>query len=139
MLYRIQTLYLFISTFIHFISISIFYNIDIVDIGIVKKEFILEKSIIILLFTCVVITILSICLFRKKKWQIIINKINIFINIVIIFTNIFIYLYLINSFSSEIKIIFFLLLCFLNVILYITANKYIVKDIKIIDSINRIR
>ncbi|WP_185869714.1 DUF4293 family protein [Blattabacterium cuenoti] len=131
MIYRIQTLYLLLSVFIYSIIIY-FYLYPVYSIKEIKKYFFLEKIILIL---CIVLCFFSFILFKKRKWQIYINKIHIILCNTNFILNIFIFYHII-----EYK--FIILLCSCNIIityfLYI-SNKAIKKDIELINSIYRIR
>ncbi|WP_238784204.1 DUF4293 family protein [Blattabacterium cuenoti] len=82
---------------------------------------------------CLFLSILSFSLFKKKKIQIFLNKINILANTIHVLFLIF------SCFQLKlISTIMFILLFFSIYFLYM-ANKAIRKDIELIDSINRIR
>ncbi|WP_185876935.1 DUF4293 family protein [Blattabacterium cuenoti] len=131
MLYRIQTLYLFISVLIYSIYLYYFHFTTINTIN---------YSIIFVILS-LILSILSLLFFKKKKIQIFINKINLLvtnINLILIFYQLFFQL---NQFNSIQKKPFFILLfiCICNILVLYTANKKIKEDIMLIDSINRIR
>ncbi|WP_185871746.1 DUF4293 family protein [Blattabacterium cuenoti] len=123
MLYRIQTLYLLISIFIYSVLIYFF-------------NFYLKKTNLICLITivciCLFLSILSFFLFKKRKFQIFINKINILSNII------YILILFYTQLNKYLLIIFFFFILLCIYILYLT-NKAIKGDIELIDSINRIR
>ncbi len=136
MLYRIQTLYLLLSI--------LFYSTSLYSLYLVNNKipvfFISIEIIKNFIITCIILSIISIVLFKKRKIQIIINDINIFFNTI----NFIIILFFLESnaynvfFFNKKNIIFIFSLFFCDFILYL-SNQYIKKDIKIIDSINRIR
>ncbi|WP_394798440.1 DUF4293 family protein [Blattabacterium cuenoti] len=90
--------------------------------------------------SCLILSILSVFLFKKRKTQIVLNDINIFLNIVNYFTMLFFLDFQsYNEYYLELRVLFFLLLSFFcNILLYM-ANHAIKKDMNIIDSVNRIR
>ncbi|XOD66982.1 MAG: DUF4293 family protein [Flavobacteriales bacterium Tduv] len=138
MLYRIQTIYLLIVTFISGLSSRYspfwyFYSnihYDLHDHG---------DQIIVLFFTLITaFSFFNIFLFKKRDWQIHINRLNIVVNTVLL-TLIFyrictspeIYHYLYMVINGLIPISSILLLDF--------SNKSIRKDSSLIKSMNRIR
>nr|WP_185867248.1 DUF4293 family protein [Blattabacterium cuenoti] len=126
MLYRIQTLYLLISIFIY--SVFIYFLSDFLYFNLYLK-----KIVFIFMIPCLFLSILSFSLFKKKKIQIFLNKINILANTIHVLFLIF------SCFQLKlISTIMFILLFFSIYFLYM-ANKAIRKDIELIDSINRIR
>ncbi|WP_185865109.1 DUF4293 family protein [Blattabacterium cuenoti] len=136
MLYRIQTLYLLISFFIYSISLNLLINQNNI------KYYIIFKNIsTIFIIICTILSIVSIFLFKYRKIQIIINKLNIILNII----NFFLFLLFLDNisynnffFSAKMEFFFMLLSLSCNILLYI-ANIAITRDIEIVDSINRIR
>ncbi|WP_341662725.1 DUF4293 family protein [Blattabacterium cuenoti] len=134
MLYRIQTLYLLISIFIYSILIYFlcFLNKNLMDF--LGCNFFFKKFFLIFLIICLFLSILSFFFFYKKKIQIFLNKVNILINTIhegILFfscSNKW------NKYTFIMFLFFILCICFL----YLT-NRAIKKDIKLINSINRIR
>ncbi|WP_185869145.1 DUF4293 family protein [Blattabacterium cuenoti] len=123
MLYRIQTLYLFISIFIYSVYLYYFLIIFTYNFFFLRKIFVL---------ICLILSILSILSFKRKKLQIFMNKTNILVTGISLIT--FFYP------SCKIKIsVFFVFLCLCNIFFLWMANKGIKKDIKLIDSMNRIR
>ncbi|QIK16855.1 DUF4293 domain-containing protein [Blattabacterium sp. DPU] len=133
MLYRIQTLYSLISIFIYSVFIYFLLNHEnITDFFYLNLY--LKKIILFIIIICLFISILSFLLFNRNKLQIFCNKINILTNTSYVIILFFSYTQL-NKYTTLIMFLFFILcIC----ILYLT-NKAIKKDIKLIDSINRIR
>ncbi|ACY40524.1 hypothetical protein BLBBGE_519 [Blattabacterium sp. (Blattella germanica) str. Bge] len=130
MLYRIQTLYLFISILIYSISLYYFRFIFLTS-----NFFSLKKTIFIFLIIGFILSLLSLLFFKKKKLQIFMNK----TNILAISTNLILFLYQFNqSILKEISL-FFVSLCFCSMCVLYMANKAIKKDIELIDSMSRIR
>ncbi|WP_185856226.1 DUF4293 family protein [Blattabacterium cuenoti] len=137
MLYRIQTIYLVISIFISSLSFyfyPVFQN---------KKEikypfFVFDKAIFIFLIVCIALSICSFLSFQKRKLQILFNCINILLNSIIFIVILFVSFYQSNkSFLFLRKMNLFL--TFLSIWIFYFSNKYIKKDIELINSINRIR
>ncbi|WP_185854909.1 DUF4293 family protein [Blattabacterium cuenoti] len=135
MFYRIQTFYLFISILVSSISLH-FYPYSKKNIKL--SFFLLDRFILIVIITCLILSILSFLFFQKKKLQIFINGLNILLN-----STTFI-LILLFSYSQSNK--YFLLsritnlfLTFLSICFLYLSNKKIKKDIKLIHSMNRIR
>ncbi|WP_341660818.1 DUF4293 family protein [Blattabacterium cuenoti] len=133
MLYRIQTLYLLISIFIYSILIYFlcFLNKNIMDFF--ECHFFFKKTILIFLIICLFLSILSFFFFHQKKLQIFFNKINILTNTIhegILFFSCSKW----NKYTLIMFLFFILCICFL----YLT-NRAIKKDIKLINSIKRIR
>ncbi|WP_185858624.1 DUF4293 family protein [Blattabacterium cuenoti] len=124
MLYRKQTLYSLISIFIYSFSLYFYPHI-----------FIHSKKIVFIIL-CLILSFLSFFSFKNRKYQILMNKINIFLNsthfILIIF---FSY----KQFIKEFLFLFIVLSCFCNTWILFLANKAIKKDLEFIQSINRIR
>ncbi|WP_185849331.1 DUF4293 family protein [Blattabacterium cuenoti] len=138
MLYRIQTLYLFISIFIYFVFIYFLYPLNInFNQNLIDFFYLylcLKKIIRMILIICLSLSIFSFFLFKKKKLQIFINKINILFNtihvLILFFSD-----YQLNKYEFS-SIITLLSLC---ICVLCMSNIAIKKDIKLIDSINRIR
>ncbi|AFJ90571.1 DUF4293 family protein [Blattabacterium sp. (Blaberus giganteus)] len=136
MLYRIQTLYLFISIFIYSVFIYFLYSFNINKKNLAYFFYLnsyFKNIIIIFIIICLFLSILSFLFFKKKKLQIYLNKINILVNILVLIL-FFSYSYYHTLYS--IIILFPMILCIY--ILWI-SNIAIKKDIELIDSINRIR
>ncbi|WP_185863903.1 DUF4293 family protein [Blattabacterium cuenoti] len=133
MLYRIQTLYLLISIFIYSLLIYFlcFFNKNLMDF--LECNFLKKKFFLIFLIICLFLSILSFFFFHQKKIQIFLNKINILTNTIyegILFFSCSKW----NKYTFIMFLFFILCICFL----YLT-NRAIKKDIKLINSINRIR
>lgn len=134
MLYRIQSLYIIFTIFLY--SISIYLNVD-GKMKITKSFFLKENISSIFIFICLLFSFISFFLFKNRKIQIKINNINIIIDII----NFFIKIYFSLKMEEEIKKKTIILLIILLVCLFFLykINKFIREDIKIIDSMNRIR
>ncbi|WP_185860821.1 DUF4293 family protein [Blattabacterium cuenoti] len=133
MLYRIQTLYLLTYIFIYsvFIYFLCCFHKNITDFFYFNLYF--KKIIIIFVIICLFLSILSFFIFKKKKWKIFLNKINILANAIYSLI-LFFSCSKFNKYTFIIFLFFILCIC----ILYMT-NRAIKKDIELIDSINRIR
>ncbi|WP_185868588.1 DUF4293 family protein [Blattabacterium cuenoti] len=132
MIYRIQTLYLFASILIYSIILFFLYKIDLWNPII--------EILLIIVSVCTILSFLSICCFKKQKVQISLNKTNILLNISMNILLMSIYLYNYNYlFFFTKKILLFLFLCICNILLFHKSNKYINEDIKMINSMDRIR
>ncbi|WP_185866118.1 DUF4293 family protein [Blattabacterium cuenoti] len=125
MLYRIQTLYLFISVLIY--SVFLYYFFPFL--------FSFKRTIFVFLIICLIISILSLLSFKKKKFQILMNQINIIINSI----HLILFFYQSNQLLKRKMALFFVLLCFCSICILYMANKAIRKDIELIDSMSRIR
>ncbi len=125
MLYRIQTLYLFISILIY--SVFLYYFCSIFF-----KE---KKMIFVFLIICFILSVSSLLFFKKKKLQIFMNKINMLANSVYLI----LFFYQSNILLKREMSLFFVLLCFCSIWILYMANKAIKKDIELIDSMSRIR
>ncbi|AER40554.1 MAG: DUF4293 family protein [Flavobacteriales bacterium] len=127
MFYRIQTFYLFLSVLISSISLYYYPNTQI-------HPFFLDKIFFTFIIICLILSILSILLFKKKSIQIFCNYLNIIINSTTFLSIIFISCYQ-NKLLRKTNL--FLLL---SMILFLSlSNKAIKKDLELIHSINRIR
>jgi|GEM_PF-6743962 hypothetical protein len=131
MLYRIQTLYLLISIFIYSIIIYFSFNL-IIDFF----YFNLKKTIQLFIITCLFLSTLSFFLFKKKKLQIFLNKINILVNII---HGLKLTLFFSCGQLNQTTLILLLITFCTCILLCISANIAIKKDIELISSINRIR
>ncbi|WP_185877979.1 DUF4293 family protein [Blattabacterium cuenoti] len=135
MLYRIQSLYLSISILFYSFSISFLLNNRIIRYNRLQA---LSMSLTIL---CIILSLSSIILFKKRKIQLILNNINIILNtvsflIILFFLDSEFYSYFFDAKKINFSLILFLFSS--NILLYIT-NRTLKKEMKIIDSINRIR
>ncbi|WP_341657781.1 DUF4293 family protein [Blattabacterium cuenoti] len=133
MLYRIQTLYLLLSIFIYSILIYFLCSLNKNLMDFLECHFFFKKTILIFLIICLFLSILSFFFFYQKKLQIFFNKINILTNT--IYEGI---LFFSCSKWNKYTLIIFLFFILCIYLLYLT-NKAIKKDIKLINSINRIR
>ncbi|WP_185883023.1 DUF4293 family protein [Blattabacterium cuenoti] len=132
---KIQTLYLIISIIIDIVSLYILYPVE-------KKYFFSLQSNIFFISLCLLLSISYFFFFHKKKIQILLNKINILVNISISIIKVFYFFYDDKYFHNILikkKWIFLLILFIFNSIVLNIANKSIKTDLKIIDSMNRIR
>ncbi|ACX83751.1 conserved hypothetical protein [Blattabacterium sp. (Periplaneta americana) str. BPLAN] len=138
MFYRIQTFYLFISILVSSISLHFYPFYPYSKKNIKPSFFLLDRFILIVIITCLILSILSFLFFQKKKLQIFINGLNIFLN-----STTFILILIFSCFQSN---KYFLLsrktnlfLTFLSICFLYLSSKKIKKDIKLIHSMNRIR
>ncbi|WP_185882000.1 DUF4293 family protein [Blattabacterium cuenoti] len=135
MFYRIQTFYLFISILVSSISLH-FYSYS--KKYIKHSFFLLDRFILIVMITCLILSILSFLFFQKKKLQIFFNSINILFN-----STTFILILICSCFQSN-KYFFIsrktnLFLTFLSICFLYLSSKAIKNDIKLIHSMDRIR
>ncbi|MEN8125107.1 MAG: DUF4293 domain-containing protein [Bacteroidota bacterium] len=144
MIQRIQSLYLLLAALVSGGLIFIFYlwtnqsGNDIYAINIISEEDLLLKSTGILFILSSILSIISIFLYKNRKIQIVINRLNIVLNFFLL--GIIVYLLLtlsgetvvskkgIGSFIPLIAILFLVL-----------ANKAIIKDEKLVKSVDRLR
>ncbi|WP_185873396.1 DUF4293 family protein [Blattabacterium cuenoti] len=132
---RIQSLYLSISILFYSLSVSFLFNDRVIRYNR------LQNLSMLLTILCIILSLSSIFLFKKKKIQLILNNLNIILNtisflIILFFLDSEYYSSFFYAKKINFSLIIFLFSC--NILLYIT-NRAIIKDIKIIDSINRIR
>lgn len=137
MIQRIQTLYLFMVTliagtgvYLSFVQYTNAFNIE-------AKHNTYTYSLSIFLAICL-ISFLSIFLYKKRKVQFVLGRINIVLNFFML--GVFIYYSLTFSgeiiFSKkEIETIF----PFISIFLLVMANKAIKKDEELVKSVNRLR
>ena len=129
MIQRIQTVFLLFN-FFYLLIIYLFFDIKFFAVTIFDHEILIK----IYIFSCLIITAISILLFKKRFAQLFINKIQIFLHI-IYFLIIAIEFFVSESFNSFTK----LLIPIICLIFIFLANKFIKKDEDLIKSIDRIR
>ncbi len=135
MLYRIQTIYLLMSILISSFSLHFYPSLQ------QKKEIqypysFIDKVIFIFLIVCLILSICSFLSFKMRKLQIVLNSINIVFNSATFILILFFSFYH-KSFLVFRKTNLFLIL--FSVCIFYFSNRSIKKDIKLINSINRIR
>ncbi|WP_185862795.1 DUF4293 family protein [Blattabacterium cuenoti] len=135
MFYRIQTFYLFISILVSSISLHFYpYSKKYIK----HSFFLLDRFILIVIITCLILSILSFLFFQKKKLQIFFNSLNILFS-----STTFILILIFSCFQSN-KYFFLsrktnLFLTFLSICFLYLSSKAIKNDIKLIHSMDRIR
>ena len=129
MIQRIQTIFLLFN-FFYLLIIYIFFDIKFFAVTIFDHEILIEIYII----SCLIITFISILLFKKRFAQLFSNKIQIFLHI-IYFLIISIEFFVSGSLNFFTK----LLIPIICLIFIFFANKFIKKDEDLIKSIDRIR
>ena len=131
MIQRIQTVFLLFN-FFYLLIIYLFFDLKFFAATIFDHEILIEIEIYII--SCLIITSISILLFKKRFAQLFSNKIQIFLHI-IYFLIIAIEFFVSESFNSFTK----LLIPIICLIFIFLANKFIKKDEDLIKSIDRIR
>lgn len=131
MIQRIQTVFLLLN-FFYLLIIYLFFDLKFFAVTIFDHEILIEIEIYII--SCLIITSISILLFKKRFAQLFSNKIQIFLHIIysLIITIEFVVSESFNSFTKLLIPIICLIFIFL-------ANKFIKKDEDLIKSIDRIR
>ena len=131
MIQRIQTVFLLFN-FFYLLIIYLFFDPKFFAVTIFDHEILIEIEIYII--SCLIITSISILLFKKRFAQLFSNKIQIFLHIIysLIITIEFVVSESFNSFTKLLIPIICLIFIFL-------ANKFIKKDEDLIKSIDRIR
>ena len=129
MIQRIQTVFLLFN-FFYLLIIYLFFDLKLFAVTIFDHQILIEIYII----SCLIITSISILLFKKRFAQLFSNKIQIFLHVIysLIIT---IEFFVAESFNSFTK----LLIPILCLIFIFLANKFIKKDEDLIKSIDRIR
>ena len=129
MIQRIQTVFLLFN-FFYLLIIYLFFDLKFFAVTIFYHKILIEIYII----SCLIITSISILLFKKRFAQLFSNKIQIFLHVIysLIIT---IEFFVAESFNSFTK----LLIPILCLIFIFLANKFIKKDEDLIKSIDRIR
>lgn len=131
-----QTLYSLISIAIYFLALYFYDEIK------TKHCTLLNKIILCILILCLILSISSLFFLKKMQIQLLLNKINIAMNIInsitiLVFSSFYYYRLNISIFYQRKMYIFFII--FLSISILKKTNKLIKKDIKLIESINRIR
>ncbi|MDG2147289.1 MAG: DUF4293 family protein [Flavobacteriaceae bacterium] len=131
MIQRIQTVFLLLN-FFYLLIIYLFFDPKFFAVTIFDHEILIGIEIYII--SCLIITSISILLFKKRFAQLFSNKIQIFLHIIysLIITIEFVVSESFNSFTKLSIPIICLIFIFL-------ANKFIKKDEDLIKSIDRIR
>ena len=131
MIQRIQTVFLLFN-FFYLLIIYLFFDLKFFAVTIFDHEILIEIEIYII--SCLIMTSISILLFKKRFAQLFSNKIQIFLHIIysLIITIEFVVSESFNSFTKLSIPIICLIFIFL-------ANKFIKKDEDLIKSIDRIR
>ncbi len=129
MIQRLQTVYLVFSILISFLTFYLFpLELEKKDFFGVNFPFFFQKYSFI---SISIISLISIILYNKRNFQILLNRFSMLL-IFFIIISFFVY----SNYINDYKII---ISAFINLILIILANKSILKDKKLIDSINRLR
>ena len=129
MIQRIQSLYM---VFIIFINVIYKIVLDTFQIFIFPEYLLFINGSIPIyeyLIPTISITLISIFFFKKRNIQLILNKINIFYQLVLILITLY------NFLSLD----FFHVIAISNIILFIMANRRIIDDKDLIKSLNRLR
>ncbi len=144
MIQRIQSLYLLLAALVSGGLIFIFYlwvsqsGVNYYAINSIGEENLFLKSIGILFIGSSILSIISLFLFKNRKTQVVINRLNIILNFFLL--GIIVYLLLTLSGEavvSEKGIGSFLPL--IAILLLVLANKAIIKDEKLVKSVDRLR
>ncbi|WP_185851089.1 DUF4293 family protein [Blattabacterium cuenoti] len=133
MLYRKQSFYVLISIIISYFSLY-FYPYS-------KKNIKNIFDVILLLFIiiCLILSITSFLLFKRKKIQLIINRLNILVHFSLFILIVFFSYYQFNKINFLLLRKRNLFLILLSVYLLYLSNKRIRRDIELINSMDRIR
>ena len=132
MIQRIQTLYLTISTFICLFSFYLFpLELKNENMFGIDYRFIFQKYSFVLIS---LLNLICIMLYKKRSIQLYLNRFSILLISLLIIS-----FFVFNIDSFDINHYLILLSAIFNIFLIIFANKSILKDKKLIDSINRLR
>ena len=132
MIQRIQTLYLTISTLICLFSFYLFpLELKNENMFGIDYRFIFQKYSFVLIS---LLNLICIMLYKKRSIQLYLNRFSILLISLLIIS-----FFVFNIDSLDINHYLILLSAIFNIILIIFANKSILKDKKLIDSINRLR
>ena len=132
MIQRIQTLYLTISTLICLFSFYLFpLELKNENMFGIDYRFIFQKYSFVLIS---LLNLICIILYKSRSIQLYLNRFSILLISVLIIS-----FFVFNIDSLDINHYLILLSAIFNIILIIFANKSILKDKKLIDSINRLR
>ena len=141
MLQRIQTVYLFIVVLVT-AALPFWLHLWIVNNG---EKFYVKEDILfsICFFSSAALAFITIFLFKNRKLQFVLNRLNILLNLVLL--GIFVYILIkdMNTVSGKFVTIFEkgfgMLLPILAIIFLVLANKAIKKDENLIKSVDRLR
>ena len=132
MIQRIQTLYLTISTFICLFSFYLFpLELKNENMFGIDYRFIFQKYSFVLIS---LLNLICIILYKKRSIQLYLNRFSILLIFILIIS---FFLFNIDNFDRNYYLI--LVSAVFNLILILFANKSILKDKKLVDSINRLR
>ena len=132
MIQRIQTLYLTISTLICLFSFYLFpLELKNENMFGIDYRFIFQKYSFVLIS---LLNLICIMLYKNRSIQLYLNRFSILLISLLIIS-----FFVFNIDSLDINHYLILLSAIFNIILIIFANKSILKDKKLIDSINRLR
>tara|TARA_B100001559_G_C16101119_1_gene439464 strand:+ start:146 stop:544 length:399 start_codon:yes stop_codon:yes gene_type:complete len=132
MIQRIQTLYLTISTLVCLFSFYLFpLELRNENMFGIDYRFIFQKYSFVLIS---LLNLICIMLYKKRSIQLYLNRFSILLISLLIIS-----FFVFNIDSLDINNYLILLSAIFNIILIIFANKSILKDKKLIDSINRLR
>ena len=132
MIQRIQTLYLTISTLVCLFSFYLFpLELKNENMFGIDYRFIFQKYSFVLIS---LLNLICIMLYKKRSIQLYLNRFSILLISLLIIS-----FFVFNIDSLDINNYLILLSAIFNIILIIFANKSILKDKKLIDSINRLR
>jgi hypothetical protein len=144
MIQRIQSLYLFIGAVISLGLIFVFSlwksvtNIEYFVMNLLAENEITIKMIPILFILSGLMSLISIFLFKKRKDQFVINRLNILINLVLLG----VLIYYLLTLSGEMQVSekgIGLGLPIVVIVLLVMANKAIKKDEDLVKSVDRLR
>ena len=132
MIQRIQTLYLTISTLVCLFSFYLFpLELKNENMFGIDYRFIFQKYSFVLI---ALLNLICIMLYKNRSIQLYLNRFSILLISLLIIS-----FFVFNIDSLDINNYLILLSAIFNIILIIFANKSILKDKKLIDSINRLR
>ena len=132
MIQRIQTLYLTISTLVCLFSFYLFpLELRNENMFGIDYRFIFQKYSFVLIS---LLNLICIMLYKNRSIQLYLNRFSILLISLLIIS-----FFVFNIDSLDINNYLILLSAIFNIILIIFANKSILKDKKLIDSINRLR
>ena len=134
MIQRVQTLYLIFSILICVLTFIFFSEqLENKDFSVLDyKYYFLKYSFILIAF----LNFTSILFYKKRVYQLYINKFALFIHLVLILSVFSFYLSEDPDYINHYKI---LIACIISFILILFSNRAINKDKKLVDSINRLR
>lgn len=134
MIQRVQTLYLIFSILICILTFIFFSEqLENKDFSVLDyKYYFLKYSFILIAF----LNFISILFYKKRVYQLYVNKVALFIHLVLILSVFSFYLSEDHDYINHYKI---LIVCIISFILILFSNRAINKDKKLVDSINRLR